>query len=62
MIPETYMTSVWLNKSTTKHNLNKILKGWIGLGKTFHMMTHDIYKTSIFLKDIQVLNALLCEV
>lgn len=31
----------WLNNAHTNNNMNKILKGWIGLGNKFHMKTHD---------------------
>ena len=42
-----------------KHIVNKVLKGWIAPWKTFRAALQEGYKTSIFYKHIQVLNALM---
>ena len=53
------MTTQWLNNAQSKHNCNKILEGWVALGKTYRTTYQDGYKASIFLKHIQVLNVVM---
>ena len=60
-IMEIYMNFEWLNKSHMKTNLNKVLKGWKVLDKTYQMITPKGYKKNMFKNPIQILNALLCQ-
>lgn len=61
LAPKVYMTTQWLNNAREKHNWNKILKGWETLGNTFRVASQEGYKASKFLKHIQILNALMCQ-
>lgn len=54
--PEVFMTTQWLNNAHAKHIVNKMLREWVALGKTFRYSSKDGYKASIFLKHIQSLN------
>lgn len=58
--PKVFMTTKRLNNARLEHVMNKVLKGWVPLGKDFRASTKNEYKESIFFKHIKALKTLMC--